>query len=146
MHFIYSSLESVWLTSYWRHLNFFRQLLQLRHYKQILVKVGTFQRGGSLWLQILDGRRHAPNQCCCLKTRVFGLPQSKDHMIPSSFVSVQYQHVMDGRTEGFAVDITCFRAYKLTKSISIIFENTAARFFETSCRWCRSHIQNITPT
>jgi len=43
-----------------KQLNFFRYLLRLRRYKRKSVEVGVFRRGGSLWMQISDGRGRRP--------------------------------------------------------------------------------------
>ena len=51
----------------------------------------------------------APNHCWYQKTRVFLLPHSVDRMILSSFIWVQYQRVMDGRTDGIAIPIKALR-------------------------------------
>jgi len=82
----------------------FCYLLWLRHYKQILVGVGAFQRG---WVTLSAYFKwkgtSSPNHYWRQKTRVFLLPHSEDPLILSSFVWIGYQRVTDRRN--------CYRYY-----------------------------------
>jgi len=79
---------------------FFRYLLRLRRYLQILVEVGAFQRE---WVTLRANFRwkglSPPNHCWYQKTRVFLLPHSEDRVILCSSVWIGYQRVTDRRTD-----------------------------------------------
>ena len=72
------------------------------------VTCSVFIVGCLILVSVLSGWHNTPNHCWYQQTRVFLLPHSEYHMILSSFVCVQYQHVTDGQTDGIAVANTAF--------------------------------------
>jgi len=107
MHFLCHPLGNLGVTYGFNYCRLFirdswtllLKLLWLRRYKQILVEVGAFQRGGSVWTKILSRRELAPNHCWYHKIRVFLLPHGKDLVILSSFIWRGYQRVTDRRRD-----------------------------------------------
>jgi len=107
-HFIYSSLENAWPTSYW---TFFVSSYGWDVISKYLSKSAFFRGGGSLWAQILGARVPRPQPLLISENYSVLLPHHEDRMILFLLVWIGYQRVTDGQTDGRTDRRNCCRYY-----------------------------------
>ena len=123
MHSICSSLESQWSTSYSSWVNFFAISYDWDVISGNLSKSTFFEGGGSLWVQISDGRgQRLPTTVCARKLE--WLPfcvVSKN--IRSAFFGFVTKHACDKQTDRHRIMTACLTCFRFGDNLQINITN-----------------------